>query len=158
MLVPSLSQLRLLRYDIVKEDAPSFGTISAIPATQVIPLRSLSMMLVLGTDKQLTLYSGLHKVATVTMLHPLLPSLTESNSMEGTTDVDSTAGGGVAKIRDSLGDSFTVELNSGEMFRCSLPLFARHPAGKWLLNMASEFVGYMACENLCMCLIQTDDY
>ena len=129
MLISSLSQLHLLSYDIVKGEAPSFGAVLTIHATQVIPLPSLSMMLVLGTDKQLVLYSGPHKVATVMMLHPLIPSPMESSSMEGSSD--SLAGEGVAKIRDGLGDSFTVELVSEEMFRCSLPLLCRHPAGEW---------------------------
>ncbi len=129
MLIPSLSQLHLLSYDIIKGEAPSFGAVATIHATQVIPLHNLSMMLVLGVDKQLMLYSGPHKVATVTMLHPLMPSPMESNSTENSTD--STAGEeGVAKIRDAVGDSFTVELVSGEMFRCSLPLLCSHPVGE----------------------------
>ena len=129
MLISSLSQLHLLSYDIVKGEAPSFGAVSTIHATRAIPLHSLSMMLVLGTDKQLMLYSGPHKVAMVTMLHPLIPSPMESSSMEGSAD--SVAGEGVAMIRDGLRDCFTVELVSGEMFRCSLPLLCRHPAGEW---------------------------
>lgn len=130
MLIPSLLQLHLLSYDIIKGEAPLFGAVTTIHAVQVIPLHSLFMMLVLEADKQLMLYSGPHKVAMVTMLHPLLPSPMESNTMEDSTD--STAAVGVAKIRDGLGDSFTVELLSGEMFRCSLPSLCQHPVGKFL--------------------------
>ena len=126
MLVPSLSQLHLLSYDIIKGEAPSFGAVTTIHATRVIPLHSLSMILILGVDKQLFLYSGPHKVATVIMLHPHMPSPMESNSMD-----DTVAGVGVAKVQDGLGESFTVELVSGEMFRCSLPLLCRHPVGEW---------------------------
>ena len=126
MLIPSLSQLHLLSYDIIKGEAPLFGAVVTIQATQVIPLHSLSMILVLGVDKELMLYSGPHVVATVTMLHPVVPSPMESNSTES-----STAGeGGVAKIRDGLSDSFTVELVSKEMLRCSLPLLHRHSVGE----------------------------
>ena len=130
MLIPSLSQLNLLSYDIIEGEPPSFGALTTIHTTQVVPLHSLSMMLVLGADKQLMLYSGPYKVATVTTLYPL-PSPTESNNMEGSV-INSAAAGGVAKIRDALGDSFTVELISGEMFRCSLPSLCRHPAGELL--------------------------
>ena len=129
MLIPSLSQLHLLGYDVIKGEAPSFGAVVTIQATQVLPLRSLSMILVLGVDKELMLYSGPHVVATVTMLHPLVPSPMESNSTESTTD-PAAGEGGMAKIRDGLSDSFTVELVSREMFRCSLPLLHRHPVGE----------------------------
>ena len=130
MVIPSLSQLHLLSYDISKGEAPSFDAITTIHATQVIPLHNLSMILILGADKQLMLYSGPHKVSMVTMLHPLMPSPMDSNTMEDSTG--STVGGRVVKIRDGLGDSFTVELVSGEMFRCSLPSFCQHPVGMWL--------------------------
>ena len=129
MLIPSLSQPHLLSYDIIKGEAPSFSAIVTIQATQVIPLHSLSMILVLGVDKELMLYSGPHVVATVMMLHPLVPSPMESNSTE--SSIASAAGeGGVAKIRDGLSDSFTVELVSKEMLRCSLPLLHRHSVGE----------------------------
>ena len=130
MLIPSLSQLHLLSYDVIKGEAPSFGAIATIQATQVLPLHSLSMILVLGIDKELVLYSGPHVVATVTMLHPLMPSPMESNSIESSTASPAAGEGGVAKIRDGLSDSFTVELVSGEMLRCSLPLLHRHPVGE----------------------------
>ena len=129
MLIPSLSQLHLLSYDIVKGEAPSFGAVTTIHATQVIPLQSLSMILILGADKQPMLYCGPHKVAIVTVVHPHMPSPMESSGTEGSTDL--AAGGDVANIRDGLGDSFMVEQMSGEMFRCSLPLLCRHPVGRW---------------------------
>ena len=120
MLIPSLSQLKLLSYDVMKGEPPSFGSLAVIEANQAIPVQSLSMMLVVGGDKQLTLYSGPHKVATVTVPRP-----NESESMEAS--VDSV---GVASVRDALSDSFTVELSSGAMMRCALPSPCTHPVGK----------------------------
>lgn len=137
MLIPSLSQLHLLSYDIIKGEAPSFGAVTTIPATQVIPLQSLFMILILGADRQLMLYSGSHKVAIVTVVHPRMPSPMESSGTEGSTDL--AAGEGVANIRDGLGDSFMVEQMSGEMFRCSLPLLCRHSVGKWFGDTYSVF-------------------
>ena len=121
MLIPSLSQLWLLSYDVIKGEPPSFGALSVLHATQVIPLEGLSMMLVLGDDKKTVLYSGPHEVATVMVVSPLL---SESDGM------DSHSGSSVARVRDALGDSFTVVLTSGEMLRCSLPSLCRHPVGK----------------------------
>lgn len=117
LLIPSLSQLWLLNYDIVKGEPPSFGSVTVIHATQAIPLEGSSMILVLGQDKQMSLYSGPHKVAVVTTGH------THSENMEEDR-------AGVVGIRDALGDSFTVSLTSGEMLRCSLPSLCRHPVGR----------------------------
>lgn len=118
LLIPSLSQLQLLSYDVIKGEPPSFGSLTVIHAGHVIPLPHLSMMLVLDGDKQMSLYSGLHKVAMVTVVY------SHSEDMDGSAESV-----GVAGIRDALGDSFTLELATGGMLRCSLPSLCRHPAG-----------------------------
>lgn len=119
LLIPSLSQLWLLNCDIVKGESPSFGSLTVIHATQAIALTSLSMILVLGQDKQLTLYSGPYKIAMVTTGH------THLENMDGSAESL-----GVSGIRDALGDSFTFTMSSGEMLRCSLPSLCRHPVGR----------------------------
>ena len=122
LLIPSLSQLWLLNGDIVEGESPSFGSLTVIHATQAITLTSLSMILVLGQDKQLTLYSGAYKVAMVTSGH------THLMVMDGSTELT-----GVCGIRDSLGDSFMLTMSSGEMLRCSLPSLCRHPVGRFIM-------------------------
>ena len=44
--------------------------------------------------------------------------------------MDSSIATSVTGIRDPLGNNFTVNLYSGKMLRCSLPLLHRHPVGK----------------------------
>ena len=122
LLIPSLSQLWLLNCDTIKEEPPSFGSLTVIHATQAIALSSLSMILVLGQDKQLTLYSGAYRIAMVTSGH------THSEDMDGSTDSSRVDG-----IRDALGDSFTLTWSSGKMLRCSLPSLCRHPVGRFIV-------------------------
>ena len=131
LLVPSLSQLWLLNYDIIKGEPPSFGSLTIVQATQVIPLHSLSMMLVVGVDKQLTLYSGPHKVAMVTVDH------SHMENMDGSVDPV-----GVVGIRDALGESFTLELVSCEMLRCCLPLLCRHSVGELGIGYTAQLNGF----------------
>ena len=86
------------------------------------------MMLVVGGDKQLTLYSGPQKVAMVTVDH------SHMENMDGSVNPV-----GVVGIKDALGESFTLELVSGEMLRCCLPLLCRHSVGKLVIYCTAEW-------------------
>jgi len=53
------------------------------------------------------------------------PSSPSPDAMEGSSPPVTITG-----IRDPLGDSFTVSLDSGRTLRCSLPQLYRHPVGE----------------------------
>jgi len=84
------------------------------------------MILILSPTAELQLYSGKTKITTIDIQSlapsPSSPSSPSPDAMEGSSPPVTITG-----IRDPLGDSFTVSLDSGRTLRCSLPLLYRHP-------------------------------
>ena len=72
MLVPSLSQMWLLGYDVIAGESPSFGELVTLSAVQAIPMQKHTIMLILQAGGDLVLYSGPIQVMCIAHGHFLI--------------------------------------------------------------------------------------
>ena len=72
MMVPSLSQMWLLGYDVIAGESPSFGELVTLSAVQAIPMQKHTMMLILQAGGELVLYSGPIQVMCIARGHFLI--------------------------------------------------------------------------------------